>query len=169
MSRKRQQPSHNDDDDPDYQLALRLSAEMNDTPAPGPMNKTSPQQGYDDDADFALALQLQFESENNSVPRNDHAFASSGEYASKAASVATSIWPSSSSNKAGKNTTSYNEQTAAAKNFSSVTDFVQYVRAARCRKCNDVYFRSGLDVSKVHEQWKHSRGESSNRKSLGIY
>lgn len=143
------------DEDADYQLALRLSEELNSEQTPS-IAGPSQQPNYEDEADFAYALQLQFGDENSAHQVEGKAPASRSGSSRKEdlPQQDASPWaPKADQSK----TASYQPEAANAKNFNTLAAFLGHVKSAQCPGCGQAFFRSEQDVSTRLQAWKSAK------------
>ncbi|CAO2657333.1 Nn.00g034590.m01.CDS01 [Neocucurbitaria sp. VM-36] len=147
-------PNSNRDEDADYQLALRLSAELNDEQTAVPAQRPD----HDADADFALAMQLQFDNEvqmaeEHHVPHTG----SVGKHSSTSISSQTA-WEL---DKDHPGVVDYHPETPSGICLQSLHDFKSYMKSSKC-KCGEQVFRSELDFSEMFQKWFSGKGVLSS-------
>lgn len=140
-SRRSRSPSWGHDEDADYQLALKMSAEWNgEQPAP-----PTHQPDYDADAEFALAMQIQYDNELQAAeerhlpPSNNTAWAFGSD----------------------SRVVEYNLEKPLEIKLEKFADFMNYLRSSRC-KCGEQLFRSELDVNNTFQNWFSGKGPLSS-------
>ncbi|OAL56607.1 hypothetical protein IQ07DRAFT_526783 [Pyrenochaeta sp. DS3sAY3a] len=147
-------PTAGHDEDGDFQLALKLSAELNGTiPAPAP---SAPQPGLDADAEFALALQSQYDSEiateqaQMSMPNswiddtNDKHSRRAGYHAEHR------------TEHRAEHRSDYSEHRSDASTGTlakGLAEFMTSLRASKCEKCRKHLFRSAADCNDLFQNW----------------
>jgi hypothetical protein len=152
-SRRTRSPSSDEDDDPDFLAALKLSKELNGELSPPPSAGPS-QAGYDPEADFAYALALQFGDDPDVSPPakvNAHASTYVSPRGGDKPQSAMSPW---SLDKQAAKITDYHQENHNDKTFDTLAKFVEYVRSAKCFACGQVFFTSELDVIALLNNWK---------------
>jgi hypothetical protein len=146
-------PSHDEEDD--YQLALRLSAELYGG-RPHLQSATPSKVADYEDEDFKLALEMHSADSGTSGANGTAAVSSSGQGWQGASSFQkASPW-------AGKNepkTIVYHTETASGKIFTTLTELIAHVREAQCSKCGWRFFGAESDVSKVLMKWRDEKSE----------
>ncbi|KAF1913835.1 hypothetical protein BDU57DRAFT_520884 [Ampelomyces quisqualis] len=145
-----------DDEDPDFLEALRLSRELNDGPASifGPSSKPA---HYDEDDDFAYAyaLELQFGTSHDAQPAQGHASMSTPTDKHVAAPQrATSPWVLKE--KEAK-TAVYDAGAPTETTFRTLETFFAHIRLAKCSACGYAFFGSELDVRNMLKHWKNGK------------
>jgi hypothetical protein len=137
------------EDDIDYQLALRLSEELNSEQTPSSAGG-SQQPKYDDEADFAYALQLQFgESIEAHQDRGEASASNSGFSRTDQQDMS-----SRASKEYQSKTATYHSEATNGMTFGSLAAFLEHVKSAQCPRCGYVFFSAERDVSRRLQAWK---------------
>jgi hypothetical protein len=138
--------SHQHDEESDREYAMRLSEELNGGhQLPLSSASKAPAPNDDDDADFAYALELQFGDSHR--PRDDDAEAS----AAQLRGGALTPW---NMKEDGQKVATYHTETPGGKIFTALTDLDKHVQSVRCSTCGHGFFKSGLDISTMIQNWK---------------
>jgi hypothetical protein len=154
-ARRSQSASPDQDNDADYQLALRIAEEMNGEQATPSGAGPSQHSGYDDEADFAYALELQFGDSNG--PHHAEEDASSFNPASRSKRSAPPLEASPCTYKKDQpKIASYHPETKDGKTFGTLAAFLAHVKSAQCPTCHVRVFESERDVSRMIQKSKLS-------------
>jgi hypothetical protein len=147
-------PEH--DEDADYQLALRLSEELNgEHPAPSYAGPAQ-QPDCDDDADYALALELQF-GDSSRVHMEEQGASSSGfKRGREGKTPQAEVLPSWALQENEPKVAHYSPETPGGKVFKTLAEFVHCLKSSRCSSCGQAFFRSELDVSTMLQNWRNA-------------
>jgi hypothetical protein len=136
-------------DESDHQYAMRLSEELNGGQLlPLTSTHEAPDPDYDSEADFAYALELQFA---ESYGMENGAGEGSKSHRSRPEPAGDPPWALSENE---HKTANYHPKTPSGKTFSTLTDFIQHLKSARCSACGHLFFKSELDVSAMLQNWK---------------
>ena len=122
------------DEEFDYQMALKVSAEINGESSAHPTNQSD----YDADAEFARAMQLAFDDELQTADQNDFT-PNTGSYAlgvSAAPFSGPSRWEQDDLKIA-----EYQPETPSKQTITRFADFVKCLNSGKC-KCGEHRFRS---------------------------
>jgi len=147
-------PQH--DEESDYQIALRLSEELNGGTLPlSSASKPGPDPVYDADADFAYALEMQFNDANGPYAGAGQASAShSGPTLRGGASRSENPPWAQKENEDEAKITNYHAETPGGKTFNTLTDFIEHVRSFKCSTCGDHFSLAKNDVITMLHAWK---------------
>ncbi|KAL5117759.1 hypothetical protein ACEQ8H_004369 [Pleosporales sp. CAS-2024a] len=160
------------DEDADYQLALRLSQEMNGPSHAGGVGHDASSQRIDnahaaaddddddkasDDSDFAYAVRLQFE-ESNAAPLGPQegksayqGVASLQQGSSPPLPPDLSCW---SVDKLQSQVERYDVETKGSNHLQTLAAFLAHVKSAHCTACSTAFFATKQDVSRMLQDWK---------------
>jgi hypothetical protein len=151
-SRRTRSLSTDENMDPDYLAALKLSMELNGEQSL-PLNSDSPQAAYDSDADFAFALALQFDDSNDPHPAKTTSTASI--YASlRGGDKARTATSTCALDEQAPKVTDYHLENAIDKTFDTLADFIRHVRSFKCPGCGHIFFTSEFDATILLNSWK---------------
>jgi hypothetical protein len=134
-------------DDEDYQLALKLSAELNGEPTPA-----APKEQHDEDADFALAIQMQWQLEQGEER-------SKKPQASSSSSAPSPPPPANDQSAWGMDDGDIpiaDYQSETADKYITLNTFAEltvHLKTTKCRSCTEPLFQSELDIRSIFKEW----------------
>lgn len=132
------------DEDADYELALKLSTELNGEEQVLPGYHSD----YDEDADFAMAVQLHFEAEAvEAIPSTSD---SDSAWESESPEREQTAWgPNEDDTKLAE----YHPDTPSGTAIHFLSDLTLHLTSYQCPRCNDLLFPFEESVTDMFEEW----------------
>ena len=158
------------DEDGDYELALKLSAELNEdthgnaeaAPAPAvaaavaAAAQLQADRDTQHDADFELAIRMQFADADNDVLK------ASGRTSPSLPDAGTSSLAGAQHEVAKKSSaTVFEYETLTIQEFRPLPDFQVCIRASECVKCGSRFFERESDIIRLFKEWYENGKELS--------
>ncbi|KAL6712501.1 hypothetical protein ACN47E_000378 [Coniothyrium glycines] len=143
------------DHDADHQLALNLSAELNDDHVQAP----AADMDYDADADFALALQLQFENEASDViDASTDFFVEDSSWNSRSSADPLPEATTWDFEKDDTRAAEYQSESSAVHSpIDTFADFTKCLKSFTCSKCGHDMLESSLSVQQLFRGWLNDK------------
>ncbi|KZM19589.1 acid-amino acid ligase [Ascochyta rabiei] len=152
--RRSHSPQTSSFEEVDFQLALKLSAELNgDLGGHAEAIAAASKRLADNEADFEFALRMQFNDEESQNAEQSPPYPRNGS-ASSAASRQTVTGDTEA--------VSSETEAPAGRKFETLSAFVTYLKASQCSNCSERYFKCESDVSSLFKDWYEGKGTLSS-------